>query len=118
MAETRIHELSLAERDRRWSAIRAKMARANLDCLIVRGISSKWDSGIANIRYISQIGGNGEEAMAVFPKSGEPIILVWSPTQLEWWPTAQNWVKDIRPTLIPSVPEEEEIQERSFHPAY
>jgi Xaa-Pro aminopeptidase len=96
MAETKIHEFSMAERDRRWSKIRAKMAQGGLDCLVIRGISSKWDSGIANIRYVSQIGGNGEEAMAVFPKSGDPIILVWSPTQLEWWPTAQSWVKDIR----------------------
>jgi Xaa-Pro aminopeptidase len=96
MAETRIHELSLAERDRRWRAIRAKMGEQGLDCLIIRGISSKWDSGIANIRYVSQIGGNGEEAMAVFPRDGDPIILVWSPTQLEWWPKAQSWVTNIR----------------------
>jgi Xaa-Pro aminopeptidase len=96
MAETRIHELSLGERDRRWRAIRAKMAQQGLDCLIVRGISSKWDSGIANVRYISQIGGNGEEAMAVFPREGDAIVLVWSPTQLEWWPKAQSWVTDIR----------------------
>lgn len=96
MAETRIHEFSLAERDRRWHAIRSRMAAAGLDCLIVRGISSKWDSGIANVRYISQIGGNGEEAMAVFPREGDPVVLVWSPTQLEWWPKAQSWVADVR----------------------
>lgn len=96
MAETRLRELSLAERDRRWRKIRAGMAQQGLDCLIVRGISSKWDSGIANVRYLSQIGGNGEEAMAIFPREGEPIVLVWSPTQLEWWPKAQNWVGDIR----------------------
>ena len=59
------------------------MSEQGLDCLIIRGISSKWDSGIANIRYVSQIGGNGEEAMAVFPRKGDPIILVWSPTQLD-----------------------------------
>ncbi len=96
MAETRIREISLAERDRRWNAIRTRMAKEGLDCLIVRGISSKWDSGIANVRYLSQIGGNGEEALAIFPIEGEPIILVWSPTQLEWYPKAQNWVTDIR----------------------
>jgi Xaa-Pro aminopeptidase len=96
MAETKIHQFSLAERDRRWTAIRAGMERDGFDCLIVRGISSKWDSGIANIRYLSQIGGNGEEAMAVVPAKGDPVVLVWSPTQLEWWPSAQDWVSDIR----------------------
>jgi Xaa-Pro aminopeptidase len=96
MAETRIHGLSLAERDRRWSGIRARMDESGLDALIIRGISTKWDSGTANIRYVSQIGGNGEEGMVVFPRRGDPIVLVWSPTQLEWWPQAQDWVSDIR----------------------
>lgn len=96
MRETRVHELSIAERDRRWAGIRALMAKEGIDCLIIRGISSKWDSGIANVRYISQIGGNGEEALAVFPKTGDPIVLVWSPTQIEWWPKAQSWVRDVR----------------------
>ena len=96
MAETRIRALSLAERDRRWAAIRATMAARGLDCLIVRGTSSKWDSGTANVRYISQIGGNGEELMAVFPATGAPIVFIWAPSQLDWWGGAQDWVDDIR----------------------
>ncbi len=96
MAETRTRALSLAERDRRWTAIRAEMGNRGLDCLIVRGISSKWDSGTANVRYISQIGGNGEELMAVFPASGEPVVFIWAPSQLDWWGQAQDWVADVR----------------------
>jgi len=96
MSETRTRALSLAERDRRWTAIRAAMQGRGLDCLIVRGISSKWDSGTANVRYISQIGGNGEELMAVFPITGEPVIFIWAPSQLDWWGEAQDWVGDIR----------------------
>jgi Xaa-Pro aminopeptidase len=96
MTETRVIPLSLAERDRRWQAIRARMAERHLDCLIIRGISSKWDSGTANVRYVSQIGGNGEEAMAVFPIEGDPVVYVWAPSQLEWWPIAQDWVADVR----------------------
>ena len=88
--------LSLAERDRRWAAIRAHMAERGVDCLIIRGTSSKWDSGTANVRYVSRIGGNGEEAIAIFPIEGDPIVLVWGSSQFEWWPTAQEWVKDVR----------------------
>jgi Xaa-Pro dipeptidase len=96
MTETRVIPLSLAERDRRWQAIRARMAERQLDCLVIRGISSKWDSGTANVRYVSQIGGNGEEAMAVFPLDRDPIVFIWAPSQLEWWPIAQDWVHDVR----------------------
>jgi Xaa-Pro aminopeptidase len=96
MTETRVIPLSLAERDRRWQAIRARMAERGLDCLVIRGISSKWDSGTANVRYVSQIGGNGEEAMAVFPLDRDPVVFIWAPSQLEWWPIAQDWVSDVR----------------------
>src|SRR3954453_7645300 len=96
MTETRVIPLSLAERDRRWQGIRARMAERQLDCLVIRGISSKWDSGTANVRYISQIGGNGEEAMAVFPIDRDPVVFIWAPSQLEWWPIAQDWVTDVR----------------------
>lgn len=96
MTETRVKALPIAERDRRWSAIRTVMAERRLDALIIRGISSKWDGGTANIRYVSQIGGNGEEAMAVFPASGDPTIFIWASSQLDWWPIAQDWVKDVR----------------------
>ena len=59
MTETRVRALSIAERDRRWTNIRAEMEIRGLDALLIRGVSTKWDGGIANIRYISQIGGNG-----------------------------------------------------------
>ncbi|MGE4012210.1 MAG: M24 family metallopeptidase [Alphaproteobacteria bacterium] len=96
MTITRVHTLSLAERDRRWAAIRSAMAERGLGALIIRGISSKWDSGTANVRYVSQIGGNGEEAIVVFPMTGEPIVLVWAPSQVRWWGEAQSWVKEVR----------------------
>lgn len=96
MTVTRVHTLSLAERDRRWAAIRSAMAERGLGALIIRGISSKWDSGTANVRYVSQIGGNGEEAIVVFPMTGEPIVLVWAPSQVRWWGEAQSWVKEVR----------------------
>lgn len=96
MTGTRINTLSLAERDRRWAAVRAAMAERELDALIIRGVSLKWDGGTANIRYLSQIGGNGEEAMMVFPAKGEPVVLVWAPSQRRWWAQAQDWVSEFR----------------------
>ena len=96
MTETRVYPLSIAERDRRWANIRAEMEKRGLEALMIRGTSSKWDSGIANVRYFSQIGGNGEEAMAIFPLKGAPVVYCWAPSQLEWWPIAQDWVPDVR----------------------
>lgn len=72
------------------------MAAGGLDCLVVRGISTKWDSGMANVRYLSQIGGNGEEAIVVFPAEGEPSVLLFAASQLPFWAAAQNWVGDLR----------------------
>lgn len=72
------------------------MERRGLDSLVIRGISSKWDSGTANIRYISQVGGNGEEAMAVFSLKEDPVIFIYGTSQIGWWKMAQDWVKDIR----------------------
>lgn len=96
MSGTRIKALPLAERDRRWEAVRRAMAERGLDALIVRGTSSKWDGGTANVRYLTQVGGNGEDAMVVFPADGEPSVLLWASSQRKWWAQAQDWVADFR----------------------
>jgi hypothetical protein len=36
--------LSREERDRRWAAVRARMRRRGVDCVVVRSDSSKWDA--------------------------------------------------------------------------
>lgn len=72
------------------------MEERGLAALIIRGTSAKLDSSSANIRYISQIGGNGEKAIAVFPVDGDPIVFIWASSQLDWWTTAQDWVANIR----------------------
>ena len=96
MTSTRITALSMSERNRRWVAVRGVMAARGLDALVVRGLSSKWDGGTANVRYLTQIGGNGEDAMVVFPAKGEPTVLIWAPSQLNWWAQAQDWVSEFR----------------------
>ena len=87
-------QLSLQERERRWNSVRQKMAQRGLDCLIVHGDSGKYDSMMANIRYLTHIGGHGEEGYAVFPLQGEVTVFI---VYLSiWWMTAQNWVTDVR----------------------
>lgn len=93
---TQFGGLSLEERDRRYALIRASMRERRLAALILWGNSAKWDSKTANIRYISQIGGNGEEAMAIFPLEGEPTVFVWSPIMRGEWLESQCWVRDLR----------------------
>jgi Xaa-Pro aminopeptidase len=89
--------LSLQERDRRYKLIRRKMEERGLDHLLIWGDSGKWDSKMANIRYVSQIGGNGEEAIAVFSRQGDPTVIIWgSPAMQEEWLSSQSWVCDVR----------------------
>ena len=47
------YQLSTAERDRRWQAIRAGMDRLGLDCLLLSGNSGRWNEMLANVRYVS-----------------------------------------------------------------
>jgi Xaa-Pro aminopeptidase len=90
-------QLPLTERDRRWKAIRDAMKVQKLDCLIVWGANSSWDSKIANVRYLSQIGGNGEQACVIFPLSGEPSCFTSFAWINDWWRYSQIWVKDVQP---------------------
>lgn len=88
--------LSLQERDRRYALVRRFMRETELDFLVIRGNSGRWDSSCANIRYLTQIGGNGEEGYVVFPLEGEPTCLIWFDLLVNWWRRAQDWVTDIR----------------------
>ncbi|MCL4517669.1 MAG: M24 family metallopeptidase [Thaumarchaeota archaeon] len=72
------------------------MALRGIDCLIVSGDdSSRSDSGIAHSRYLTSIGGNGEQSYTVFPLEGEPTCLTMA-TAGWWWNRAQDWVTDVR----------------------
>jgi Xaa-Pro dipeptidase len=89
--------LSLAERDRRWAAVRKEMAVRELDAIVLWGWPLMWDFYTANSRYLCPIGGNAEFNVLVFPGSGEPTSIVQMPTFLEGWRSVQDWVGDIRP---------------------
>lgn len=87
---------SRAERDRRWSAVRKKMAERGLDCLVVTGSTEKWDHFFADVRYLTQIGGNCTQAYVVFPLEGEPTCIIREKVRGDFWIMAQDWVTDIR----------------------
>jgi len=92
--------LSLEERDRRWAALREKMFLRRLDCLVVVGTDLASSTGIANVRYLTQIGPT-LDAYVVFPLVGDPIVLYGAPhMHVPIGPTSQvagAWVSDVRP---------------------
>src|ERR1700716_3180711 len=98
MRETlELPRLSLAERDRRYAAVRKQMAARSLDAIVLWGWPTMGDFFTANARYLSSIGGNAEFNVVIFPAVGEPTSIVQAPTVLDGWRAAQNWVSDIRP---------------------
>src|SRR5262249_51027582 len=88
---------SLAERDRRWAAVRNEMDARELDCLILCGWPAMWDFNIANARYLCPIGGNAEFNVLLFPRAGDPTSFIYSPVSTAYWCGAQSWVSDVRP---------------------
>ncbi len=93
-----IPTFSLAERDRRWTRVRDVMGRAGLDAIIGLPNSSHWDQFQADVRYLTQIGGNCTEAAVVFPVEGEVTAVLRSETDIAWWSLQQDWVSDLRPS--------------------
>jgi Xaa-Pro aminopeptidase len=69
---------SLAERDRRWSATRAKMDERGIDCLLAIGRGA---NGNGSVRWLD--GGDFAERSLVFPRKGNPLTSR----------TLQNWGK-------------------------
>ncbi|HEY7065299.1 MAG TPA: M24 family metallopeptidase [Chloroflexota bacterium] len=87
---------SLAERDRRWQAIRQLMARDHLDAIVAppnSGNSTDWQ---ADARYISHCGGGGDASIGVvLPLEGDVTVVATSARD-RWGPRVQDWVADVR----------------------
>ena len=96
MLEVQIPRFSLAERDRRWTTVRRMMSEAGLDCLVVWGLSSKWDEYTANVRYLTQIGGERRGGCSNFSERRGTNNVHLSGIMEPFWRKAQDWVKDIR----------------------
>ncbi|HWE76294.1 MAG TPA: M24 family metallopeptidase [Stellaceae bacterium] len=89
-----IPRLSLAERDRRYAAVRAAMAAENLDVLICPASTARWEQTMADSRYLTTIGGFGTETLTIFPRDGEVTAYVFN--RSAFWLAAQGWVADVR----------------------
>lgn len=77
------------------------MKQKGIDCIVIRSDSSKWDAGSAEGRYLSHIGGNGEDGYVVFDLKQDPVFIIWGPDHIANWLAIQDWTKDIRP-MVPS----------------
>lgn len=87
---------SLAERDRRWAAVRALMRRDGIAAIVAPqnpGNSTDWQ---ADARYLSHCGGGADASIAVvFPLEGEVTAVATSAAE-RWGPAVQTWVSDVR----------------------
>jgi Xaa-Pro aminopeptidase len=86
---------SLAERDRRWKAVRAKMAEKNVDVIVTPQNTGHSMDFQANTRYLTHCGGGGDaDIAAVFPLQGEVTAI--ATTAAARWLTVQDWTLDVR----------------------
>ncbi len=86
---------SLAERDRRWKAVRELMRKQNIDVIVTPQNTGHSTDFQANTRYLTHCGGGGDsDIAAVFPLEGEVTAIATSAAPR--WPTVQDWTKDIR----------------------
>jgi len=98
MAEGKVYDyrrFSLAERDRRWAAVRERMARDGIEVIIAppnNGNSTDWQ---ADARYLSHCGGGADASIGVvFPIADEPTVVATS--AVRWGAAVQDWVADVR----------------------
>ena len=93
-----LHEyprFSLAERDRRWRAVRARMRQENLDVIVTPNNTGHSTDFQSNSRYLSHVGGGGDADIAVvFPLEGD--ITAFATSAAPRWPLVQEWTKDVR----------------------
>ncbi len=86
---------SLAERDRRWSAVRKLMGQQRIDVIVTPQNTGHSTDFQSNTRYLTHCGGGGDsDIAAVFPLDGEVTAIATSAAPR--WPTVQDWTRDVR----------------------
>ena len=86
---------SLAERDRRWRAVRELMRQHRIDVVVAPNNTGHSTDFQSNTRYLTHCGGGGDaDVAAVFPLEGEVTAI--ATTAQARWPTVQEWTKDVR----------------------
>jgi len=109
-------QLSIRERDRRWREMRKRMLFAGIDTLLFIGNDIFWDCGMANIRYMFEVGSK-MGAIVLFPMEGEPAVwhsISHMSRPMDAHLARQEWVKDFRP-LFGLAPVIDEIEQRGLH---
>ena len=96
------YQLSTAERDRRWQAIRAGMDRLGVDCLLLSGNSGRWNEMLSNVRYVCGYADNlSGIGYAIFPRDGDGTLITQMHTKRSAY--AMSWFSDIRPMATKQV---------------
>ncbi len=86
---------SLTERDRRWKAVRSKMAEQNIDVIVTPQNTGHSMDFQANTRYLTHCGGGGDaDIAAVFPLNG--AVTAIATTANPRWTATQEWITDVR----------------------
>ena len=86
---------SIAERDRRWKAVRAKMAEQNIDVIVTPQNTGHSMDFQANTRYLTHCCGGGDaDIAAVFPLNGDVTAI--ATTANPRWTVTQDWTTDVR----------------------
>src|ERR1044071_3700193 len=86
---------SLAERDRRWNAVRTKMAEQEIDVIVPPQNTGHSMDFQPNPRYLTHCGGGGDaDIAAVFPLNGD--VTAVATTANPRWTTTQDWTTDVR----------------------
>lgn len=93
--------LDITERNRRYGLTKEKMTSQGLDALIV--ISSAQINERGFVRYLTNYQHILYNLVVIFPRSGEPRLLVPSPVQ-KYWAGLLSWIKHVE-EQIPSLSE-------------
>lgn len=96
MSDEIFPRFSLAERDSRWSRVRALMAKDRLDAIVAVPHTGHHDHFSAYSRYLSGVGGFSFEVGVIFPREGEVTVLTVPDVAAEHWRARQDWGVDIR----------------------
>jgi Xaa-Pro aminopeptidase len=89
-------QFSLAERDRRWKAVRDIMRAEKIDVIVVPNNTAHSTDFQANARYLTHVGGGGDaDIAAVIPLDGDVTAIANHPA-LTFHEGIQSWTHDLR----------------------
>src|SRR6201986_2113597 len=96
MTDALYHKFSIAERDRRWAAVRKLMCEQKIDVIVVPNNTGHSTDFQANCRYLTHVGGGGDaDIAAVFPLEGD-VTAIANRAKTNWLSGAQDWTSDVR----------------------